>query len=215
MSPVTRGVLFDLDGTLADTLDDIAGAMNHVLRERGMPTHGRDAYRDFVGSGVEALVRRAAPSADADPAELTRAFRARYGKHMFDRTRPYPGVPDALRDLASRGVPMAVLSNKPHEPTRAMVARLFPEVPFREVRGARPGATLKPDPASALELAEVLGLAPAEVAYVGDTKIDMETACRAGMVPVGVLWGFRRRDELEAHGARRLLHHPRDLTTLC
>lgn len=214
MRPV-RAFLFDLDGTLTDTLDDIADAMNHVLRDRGLPTHDREGYRHFVGWGVDVLARRALPEPERHRVrEVVRAFRSRYGAHMFDRTAPYPGIPEVLKTLAGRSVPMAVLSNKPDDATGEVVRRLFPEAPFRAVQGHREGMPLKPDPAPALAMAESLDAPPEAIAFVGDTEVDMDTANAAGMVAVGALWGFRDGDELEAHGARHLLAHPRELLDL-
>lgn len=203
-----RAVLFDLDGTLVDTLDDIADAMNHALSAHGLPVHDPDAYRDLVGEGVPRLVERALP---ADRMELhgpvTEALGAWYMDHMLDRSRPYPGVPELLDALAGRGVPMAVLSNKPDRATRWMVERLLGRWPFAAVVGE--GETpRKPDPAGALAIAEGAGIPPAGWLYLGDTSTDMQTAVAAGMWPVGALWGFRGRDELLAHGARALVARP-------
>lgn len=210
-----RAVLFDLDGTLADTLDDIADATNHALTAHGLPTHRREAYRELVGEGVTRLVERALPPG-------RKAFRQRvlddlasyYVEHMLDRSAPYPGIPDLLDELAARGVPMAVLSNKPHSAARWMVERLFGAVPFVAVMGERSDVPPKPDPESALEIAADAGIEPSGWLYLGDTRTDMETATAAGMIPVGALWGFRDRDELEAHGARVVLESPHELLDL-
>ena len=210
-----HSVIFDLDGTLADTLSDIADAANHVLTERDLPTHGRDAYRHFVGEGVVRLMQHAAPeSAQGRLDELVAAFRARYLPHMLDRTRPYPGVVPLLEELSRRGTPFAVLSNKPHDATREMVGALFPDVDFVAVEGHRPDVPKKPDPRSALALAEQLGSRPDHVAFVGDTRTDMETAKNAGMLAVGVLWGFRDEEELRANGADHVIARPDQLLEL-
>lgn len=208
-------VIFDLDGTLADTLADIADAMNHVLRERDLPTHGRDAYRYFVGEGVRRLVEHAVPpDATARVDELVLAFRDRYYAHLLDETRAYRGVPELLRELAHRGVTTAVLSNKPHEATVAIARALFPHHRFAVVRGHQADAPRKPDPATALAIAQDVGTRPDRCAFVGDTAIDMETAKEAGMIPIGVLWGFRDAEELRENGARELLARPADLLKL-
>jgi phosphoglycolate phosphatase len=133
---------------------------------------------------------------------------------MLDHTRPYPGVEDALATLSQRGMPLAVLSNKPDEMTRAMVRSLFPGVSFGAVWGQRPERPKKPDPAVAIQVAEQLGVPPPRCALVGDTSVDMRTAVRASMVAVGVLWGFRSREELTAHGAQVLLDRPQQLAAL-
>ncbi len=208
-------VIFDLDGTLVDSLADIANAMNDVLRERNLPTHGLDAYRRFVGEGVRRLVERAtAPSARHLRDELVAAFRARYVPHMLDESRPYAGVAELLRDLGHRGITMAVLSNKPHDATLAMVQALFPDASFAVVRGHREGEPTKPDPKVALEIAGRLGSPPERCAFVGDTKTDMRTAVAAGMVPIGVLWGFRDAEELLANGATHLATRPGEISMI-
>jgi len=198
--------LFDLDGTLVDSLADLATSMNHVLRERGLPDHPEDAYRRFVGDGVTALVERALPREHAEDAarvaETEADFRRWYGDHMLDRTAPYPGVRDLVSRLVAGGIPCGVLSNKPHDATEWLVDRLFPGVGLAPVFGAREGVPRKPDPGAALEAMAVLG-APAErTAFVGDSGTDMATARNAGMVPVGVAWGFRTEQELVRAGAR-------------
>ena len=209
-----RAVLFDLDGTLVDTLDDIAEAMNHALAAHDLPIHPPDAYRALVGEGVARLVERALP---ADRAELhgpvTEALGAYYVEHMLDHSRPYPGVPELLDELVRRGVPMAVLSNKPDAATRWMVDRILGEWPFAAVAGEGAVAR-KPDPGGAIEIAARVGVDPREWLYLGDTSTDMITAVAAGMFPAGALWGFRDRAELEAHGARALAERPADVLPL-
>lgn len=210
-----RAVVFDLDGTLADTLDDIADAMNHALAAHGLPTRPRDDYRDLVGEGVERLVERAIPPDRRDLLQtVTESLRERYTEHMLDRTRVYPGVAALLDGLTARGVPMAILSNKPELATGWMVDRLFSAWTFAVIAGASPHTPLKPHPAGLLRIAERLGVAPPECIYLGDTRTDMQTAVAAGMVPVGALWGFRDRQELLDHGARRLVASPQELLHL-
>jgi phosphoglycolate phosphatase len=207
-------VLFDLDGTLLDTLADLADAMNHVLLRRGFAVHSPEAYKTFIGDGVEILVRRVLPPACDDPAvqaECAAEMRDEYGKRWADKTRPYPGVAGLLDALSARGVSMAVLSNKPHEFTVLCVERLLGRWRFAAVRGAEPGQARKPDPAGALAIAAQLGRAPREVVYLGDTNTDMQTARAAGMFPVGALWGFRTAEELLASGAERLVGEPLEL----
>jgi phosphoglycolate phosphatase len=208
-------VIFDLDGTLADTLEDIADAVNHALALHGAPTHSRETYRHLVGEGVERLVERALPPERQDLKDAVyAAVRDHYIAHMLDKTVPYEGVPEMLETLAERGMPMAVLSNKPSPATEQIVEHLFPSTQFAAVVGHTPELAHKPDPASALEIARRLGAEPARCLYLGDTSTDMETAVAAGMVPVGALWGFRDREELETHGARVLIEQPLDLIPL-
>ncbi|HAH06996.1 MAG TPA: HAD family hydrolase [Elusimicrobia bacterium] len=204
-----RAVLFDLDGTLLDTLDDIADSMNAALAVLGQPVHPVEAYRFFVGDGVETLARRTVASGPSD--EAAEAFRAEYARRWDKKTRPYDGIPELLDALAGRGVGMAVLSNKPDDFTRMAVERYFPGAAFSAVRGMRPGGPKKPDPAAALDIAGGAGLEPAEFVYLGDTDTDMRTARAAGMHPVGALWGFRPAKELLDNGAQELLSAPREL----
>ncbi|MFZ5469506.1 MAG: HAD family hydrolase [Myxococcota bacterium] len=210
-----RAVLFDLDGTLCDSLADIGDAVNFVLSRRGFATHSSDAYRRMIGEGVELLIRRALPPSAQDlVAEVVEEYRHRYVEHFADKTVPYPGIPELLDALTERKVPIAVLSNKRDDFTAACMKALFARWPFAVVRGERPGVPRKPDPAAALEIAEKLDVPPAQVAFVGDTRIDMQTACAAGMWAVGVTWGFRDRAELVAHGARAVIEAPHELMGL-
>lgn len=209
---VFRAVLFDLDGTLADSLGDLGGAMNEALAARGLPEHPKAAYRQFVGEGIEVLVRRASGLLDEAVIQaLVVEYRARYAARIDAETRPYEGVAAMLDGLVAARVPMAVLSNKRDDFTVELVRRLFGRWPFVEVRGERVETPRKPDPTAALQIARALGVPAAECAFVGDTAIDIATAVAAGMIPIGVLWGFRGREELVAAGASRLLKHPREL----
>jgi phosphoglycolate phosphatase len=209
-----NAVIFDLDGTLVDSLDDIAASTNHVLRELGRPPRSTEEIARFVGDGARLLIRRAVGDAVDLEEEALRRFSARYLAHSLDRTRPYPGIEALLRELARREVPTAVLSNKPHAATLAVVEALFGEHRFVGVLGQRDGVAKKPDPAGALELCEELGREAADTFFVGDTSVDIETATRAGMIPIGVAWGYRSPAELGAAGARRVLRAPDDLLEL-
>ncbi len=211
-----RALIFDLDGTLLDSVGDIGGAMNEALSARGWPTHAVPEYLKMVGEGIEVLARKAAPPGTPEPTvmALAQEYRARYALRMEQQTRPYDGITAMLDALAQRKLPMAILSNKKHEFTVELVKRQLGKWPFVKVAGERQGVPRKPDPTAALELAQALGFAPAEIAFVGDTPIDMKTANAAGMLPVAVLWGFRGRDELVGAGARHLLSHPRELLPL-
>jgi phosphoglycolate phosphatase len=208
-----RAVLFDLDGTLLDTLEDIALTMNSVFGRRGYPPFSIAECRLMVGEGMEVLVRRAVRPEEADDgtvAAIVREYRTEYGNAWRAHSRPYPGVPGLLEGLRARGVRTAVLSNKSHPFTEEMIRELLP-FDFEVVRGAGPGVPYKPDPAAALAITVEMGLRPAEFAFVGDTSIDMETARAAGMFPAGVLWGFRDAEELASSGAAVLLASPMDL----
>lgn len=197
-------MIFDLDGTLVDTLADVAAAMNLALQERGLEPRALAIYRRFVGEGVERLVTLLLGEA-ADPAlivAVAEGYRRIYPARMLLQSQPYPGVRALLAALQARGVPLAVLSNKPHVDTRAMVEALFPGV-FLEQRviGQRADRPRKPDPTVALQLAAELNVAPESCLFVGDTPVDVRTAQAAGMWPIGVAWGFRPLDELIGLGA--------------
>jgi phosphoglycolate phosphatase len=210
-------VVFDLDGTLLNTLQDITDSANRVLEEHGLPTYNQEAYKNFVGDGVEMLIVRVLPEEKRDPRtieSLKESFREDYERNWKNSTAPYPDVSQTLEDLRSRGLKLAVLSNKPDHFTRQCVREFFPEKTFQAVLGEREDVPTKPDPAAALEIAKTLGVRPEEVLYVGDTGVDMETAVNAGMYPAGALWGFRPWYQLQRCGARTLLNSPRDVLKL-
>jgi phosphoglycolate phosphatase len=208
-------ILLDLDGTLLDTLADLGESMNEILASLGHPTHELEAYKRFVGDGVANLVRRSLPPAVATDEEVVErcvlAMRRIYGGRWDRMTRPYPGIPELLDALAGRGLAMAILSNKPDDLTRMVVARFLPAWPFAAVVGAKPDVPRKPDPTAALAIARALGREPSRFLYLGDTNTDMVTASAAGMYGLGALWGFRTADELLASGARALVEKPRNV----
>ncbi|MCY3020525.1 MAG: HAD family hydrolase [Planctomycetota bacterium] len=209
-----KAVLFDLDGTLLDTLEDLADSTNAVLARHGLPVHAMSAYKYFVGDGVESLCRRTLPADRLDAAfvaQCVAAVREEYGRRWHAKTHFYAGVPELLDALVARGVKMAVLSNKPDDLTKLTVQHFLPRWRFDAVCGARPGRGRKPDPAAAVEIAAQLAVPPAEFLYLGDTDTDMQTALAAGMYPLGALWGFRPAEELIASGAKALLAGPLDL----
>ena len=206
--------VFDLDGTLLDTLADLADSTNAALAAAGHPPHPTDAYRYFVGNGIENLVRCALPALARDDASVARAkaaMEAEYSRRWQAKTQPYAGVPELLDALSARHIPMAILSNKPQAFTRLTVDELLPRWSFYPVCGAQPDVPRKPDPAAALHIAAALGLSPGACLYLGDTDTDMQTATRAGMYALGATWGFRSGDELRQSGARALLAAPLDL----
>jgi phosphoglycolate phosphatase len=210
-----HAVLFDLDGTLANTLDDLADAMNWVLTELHLPTHPVDRYRHKVGDGVSMLVRRSLPADRGDLLDTAAAMmRRRYSEHLFDKTGLYDGIAELLDALAAKRIKLAVLSNKPHPATVEVVSRLLARWAFDAVRGVMENGPLKPDPAGALAIAEQLQIPPARWLYVGDTNVDIRTARSAGMFAVGALWGFRDAAELSAAGADALIGRPMELLEL-
>lgn len=208
-------VLFDLDGTLADSLGDIGGAMNEALADLALPTHSLEAYKAFVGEGIDALVQRALPAGGEGRAgELLAVYRARYQARLTKDTRLYPGIAELLDQLTARQVKLAVLSNKRDDFTVELVRRLLPRWSFGCVRGERAGVPKKPDPTSALQIAAELGVAPGRCLFVGDTAIDIKTAAAAGMRAAGVTWGFRPVGELILAGAHHVVHAPAGLAAL-
>lgn len=209
-----KAVLFDLDGTLLNTLDDIAGAANQVLADRGLPTHDREAYRWFIGDGARILITRALPEdrrTENDIDSCLAAFKIEYGRNWHRQTQPYDGIPRLVAILRAAGTKMAVVSNKPQAFTETCCRHYFPERPFDFVIGQQEGRPVKPNPYPALQAATHLRMPPSDCLFLGDSGVDMETARRAGMFPVGALWGFRRQDELEVAGASACIQHPRDL----
>ena len=219
--------IFDLDGTLADSIADIGEAMNHLLAELKLPPQRIDSYKRYVGEGAEHLVRRAVRAAQGldwttidDAAlplplpELTERYRVHYGALEHSASKAYEGIAELLDALTAAGKKLAVLSNKRDDFTRHLVAQAFGRWKFVDVRGERDGVPRKPDPIAAWELSLVLNVLPERIGFVGDTAIDMKTAKNAGMQGIGVLWGFRDRQELESAGAKAIIAKPADLLSL-
>jgi phosphoglycolate phosphatase len=212
-----KGIIFDLDGTLADTLEDIAGSMNHVLQLHGFPAHAMDDYKLLVGRGLDHLVRQSLPQDYRLPEIVSTCLAemmADYEVHCLDKTRLYNGIPEMLQDLSGREIKLAVFSNKAEPLTHKIVHHLMGNIPFKRVMGASTGLPKKPDPAGALHISGMLGISPGNMIYMGDSDVDMITATRAGMFAVGVLWGFRSGEELRANGAEVLLSSPAGLLKL-
>jgi phosphoglycolate phosphatase len=209
-----RAILFDLDGTLLDTLEDLAHAGNRTLEHFGFPTHAVKRYRYLIGEGVEVLFLKALPPKHRGRDVVARCverFREIYAQTWNVHTKPYEGIPELLDALAARRLKTAVLSNKPDEFTKRCVDEYFGQGRFQAVLGQREGVVRKPDPAGALEIAQRLGVPPECFVYLGDTAVDMQTARSAGMVPVGALWGFRPLEELREGGARAVVRQPMEL----
>ena len=213
---MSAAVIFDLDGTLLDTLTDLAEATNAVLQNWGLPTHPTEAYIRMIGNGADNLLRRALPPGHSDERVkvAVELMLREYAVRWRENTRPYPGIEDLLDALSERSVCMAVLSNKPHRETTEMVTQALARWTFSGVFGQRDDVPRKPDPTAAHEAAALLAASPEEVLFVGDSETDMETAVRAGMTPVGVSWGFRPVAELREAGAQHILERPADLLRL-
>lgn len=209
-----KAVVFDLDGTLLDTLDDLADSMNAVLAENDYPVHPVEAYKTFVGDGVVNLARRTLPANKQSDEEIRRTvdrMRDEYARRWKNKTRPYDGVDDMLRALADRGLKLAVLSNKPHDFTQLCVEYFLGGHSFDVVQGVTDGVAPKPDISGAKSIREAMALPSGAFLYLGDTNTDMQTATAAGMYAIGATWGFRTPEELRRNGAKRLIDHPMEI----
>ncbi|MFC1669402.1 HAD family hydrolase [Spirochaetota bacterium] len=209
-----KAVIFDLDGTLLDTLGDIAISTNAALKNRGYAEHDVSKYRGFVGDGMDMLARRVLPGDIDDESvilEFIKEVKEEYTNGWKNTSDLYPGIKNMLNMLKERGIKKSVLSNKPHDFTVAHVEYFLSHWDFEVVSGVKKGIPRKPDPSGAIEISKAMSIAPKEFIYVGDTKTDMKTAVGAGMFPVGVLWGFRDEDELRENGAKEIIKRPEDL----
>lgn len=213
-----QAVIFDLDGTILDTLEDIQSAVNHVLNENGFPARDLDFVRRAVGNGMRKLICRSLPpSRQEDNALIDRCtaqMKEYYLTHWSEKTQPYSGIRELLCFLKESGIPAAVLTNKPDAAAKRMVPHWYGDVPFACVLGDRDGVPRKPDPTVALAIARQLDAEPERVLLVGDSSPDVMTAKNAGMVSAGVLWGFRSERELREAGADFIAHTPQDLIRL-
>ena len=209
-----RAVLFDLDGTLLNTLQDVAAAVNRGLAILGLPQHAIENYKTLIGEGRDILVRRALPLAHRDDAtalQLLNMVNKEYAAHWEDNTRPYPGIPELLDNLTKKGIKIAVLSNKADDLTNLCVTKLLSQWRFTLVAGAKSSVPNKPDPTSALQITKQMGISPAQFIYLGDSDIDMNTANNAGMFAIGAGWGFRSEQELLGAGAKAVIQKPDEL----
>lgn len=212
-----KAVLFDLDGTLLDTIDDLANSMNTVLQRSGHPIHGIEAYKYFVGDGMLNLVKRALPEQNRDAATIEHylaEMKQEYNKRWDEKTCPYEGIPELLDALSDKGLKLAVLSNKADEFTKLVAEKFLSRWKFEAIVGERANVPKKPDPIGAIRISTQLNIEPEEFLYLGDTNVDMKTANSAGMYAVGVLWGFRKAEELVEGGARVLIPKPGSLLDL-
>lgn len=213
-----HALVFDLDGTLLDTLADIAAAVNRVLAANALPTHPVEYFRTRVGWGLGNLLRTCVPADVASDEQRARRLVAQvmeaYAEEPVVHTVPYPGIPELVGALRDAGLSMAVLSNKADELVQRIVRELFPTAPFRAVMGARADRPHKPDPTTTLELVQTMHAQPERTLFVGDSEVDMQTARNAGLVPVGVSWGFRDPETVRAGGARFMCHSVDELSEL-
>lgn len=212
-----KAIIFDLDGTLLDTLEDIGNSLNRVLAKKGYPIHKLDTYRHLVGDGVPMLVTSTLPEDKRNDDNIrvcTQEFREDYKHNWNVKTRPYDGITEMLDELTTREIKMAVLSNKPDFYTKRCVTELLPNYTFDIIIGQRDSFPLKPDPAGANEIVDYLKISPENFLYLGDTAVDMKTAVTAGMFAVGALWGFRSKEELQENGAQALIEKPQEILNL-
>jgi phosphoglycolate phosphatase len=212
-----HAIIFDLDGTLLDTLTDIADCANRVLAAHGFPSHPAEAYRWFVGDGSAMLMTRALPENQRLPETVQhclRGFITDYNLHWNRATRPYDDILDLLGNLQNRGIKLAVVTNKPHQFTASMMAHYFGQFHFSAILGQQDGIPPKPHPRQALAAAGQMGVAPSACIFIGDSAVDMQTAQKSGMRPVGAAWGFRTPAELLEAGAWAVINHPLELLDL-
>ncbi|MCL2245725.1 MAG: HAD family hydrolase [Lentimicrobiaceae bacterium] len=209
-------IIFDLDGTLLNTLDDLADCTNYVLQQNGYPTHEVDAYKYFVGNGVEMLLRRALPKEIAEIAftEIFKQFMIHYELHKADKTTPYPGIVEMLEMMQEQGVLLAVATNKPHDLLPDLMKYYFPTIQWAAVFGNRKDVPIKPHPQIVYDILEKTQIDRNDTLYIGDTAVDMETALNAHIKKVGVLWGFRTKEELEWAQADYIIAAPQQLTCI-
>lgn len=212
-----RLIVFDLDGTLLNSLEDLADSANWVLEQHGFPTHPVDAYRYFVGDGVRKLIERILPQEERTEARIEQCrqeFVAYYKVHMEDKTSVYEGITELLVELKNRGLKIAVATNKVHIAVKPLMEKYFPEIRFDSMIGQREGVPVKPAPQIMFDILRETGCEPSEALHVGDTATDMQLAHNAGVTPVGVLWGYRPLEELQEAGAKFIIENPEELLRL-
>lgn len=211
-------VIFDMDGTLLNTLDDLADSCNHILQQYGYPTHPVDAYKYFVGNGIRKLIERTVPEEVLQKPELLHTiesdFLAYYTLHKVDKTAPYEGMVSVLNQLQSKNIQIAVASNKIDKEIAPLLDYFFPSIKFAAAIGQKLGVPTKPNPDVVYEILSQTQIKKDDTLYVGDTAVDMKTGKSAGIYTIGVLWGFRTEKELLDNGADELIHHPEDLLPL-
>lgn len=209
--------IFDLDGTLLDTVADLANATNQALAKCGYPTHPTEAYYRFVGNGINKLFARALPEearTEENVQRIRTLFIPYYNEHNADDSHPYPGIVELLTQLQSQGIQLAVASNKYQQATAKLVGHFFPNIRFAAVYGQREGVPIKPDPTIVNDILSETGISRAHTLYIGDSGVDMQTARNVSVESVGVTWGFREEEELRTNGATHIIHNAKDILKL-
>ncbi|MGQ1909196.1 HAD family hydrolase [Marinifilum sp. RC60d5] len=209
-----KGIIFDLDGTLANSIEDLADSMNQVLKEKNLPIHDYNTYKTFVGRGIKSLVEKALPEELRTEEHISSNFDRMmkvYDENCIAKTGLYPGIPELLTELSKKEIKLAVFSNKANELTQKVTKVLLADWEFEYILGAGGDIPRKPNPEGAIYISKKMGLEPSEIIYVGDSGVDMQTANNSGMNAVGVLWGFRDMEELLENGAQTLLENPLNL----
>lgn len=210
-------VIFDLDGTLLNTIADLAHSTNYALNKLGYPTHDVEKYNFMVGNGINKLFERALPEGEKTEENVLRVrkeFIPFYDIHNADDSRPYPGIPELLSSLQNKGIQIAVASNKYQAATQKLIAHYFPTIRFTTVFGQREGVNVKPDPTIVLDILEIANVEKKDVLYVGDSGVDMQTATNAGVTSCGVTWGFRPKTELEEFSPSYIVDSAEDIERL-
>lgn len=211
-----NAVFFDLDGTLVNSLEDLASCVNYVLKQKGYPTHKTECYKLFAGDGILKMIERAAPSELSDSPiilELKEMFMQYYAEHYADNTTAYEGLIDLVESLKKKGIKLAVVTNKAQEMAQKVVEKLFGNS-FDYILGLREGIPAKPDPTGIFMAMKELSVEPSECAFVGDTGMDVAGGVNAGAYPIGVLWGFREKDELVKFGAKEFASTAEELLNI-
>lgn len=207
-------IIFDLDGTLLDTVADLAVSTNYALSQFNFPTHDISAYKLFIGNGINNLFERALPKGEKTAEniwEIRKHFLEYYGAHSAELTVPFPGISELLQKLQSAGFKLAVASNKYQQGTETLIQRFFPEIEFTAVFGQCEGIPVKPDPTIVQDIMSIANVPASEVLYVGDSGVDMQTANNSGVDAVGVTWGFRPKAELEAFRPKYMIDKAEDI----
>ena len=211
-----KAVIFDLDGTLLNTIDDLGNSVNYVLEKHNYPTFSIEEYKYKVGNGMRKLIERSLPKSeqtDETIEQVLAEFMAYYGEHKMDKTAPYDNIEQLLKTLKQKGIKTAVVTNKAHISAKPLMDEVFPDL-FDAVIGQKEGVPTKPDPTSVFAVLKKLGVSADECLYLGDSGVDMQTAKNAGIFGIGVLWGFRKADELIENGAKKLINNPQELLEL-